>query len=145
MPTTELTIVAPDSNPASRLEPMLVRLPPQFAAEPGTSLGAPAFASPTTSARRSRTCSRSTDSFRPSRGRCELDAVRERGRIPTAPEPQGTVRSGQGPDVGGRARRLRRVHGAVSGGLAGTVRIDDRGEREPQPGARTPRNVRARV
>ena len=34
MPTTlELTIVAPDSNPASRLEPMLVRLPPQFAAE----------------------------------------------------------------------------------------------------------------
>ncbi len=34
MPTTlELTVIAPDSNPACRLEPMLVRLPPQFAAE----------------------------------------------------------------------------------------------------------------
>lgn len=29
----EMPVVAPDSNPATRLEPMLVRLPPQFAAE----------------------------------------------------------------------------------------------------------------
>ena len=29
----ELTVVASDSNPSARLEPMLVRLPPQFAAE----------------------------------------------------------------------------------------------------------------
>lgn len=29
----ELPVAAPESNPASRLEPMLVRLPPQFAAE----------------------------------------------------------------------------------------------------------------
>jgi hypothetical protein len=29
----ELPIAPPDTNPASRLEPMLVRLPPQFAAE----------------------------------------------------------------------------------------------------------------
>ena len=29
----EMPVAGPDSNPASRLEPMLVRLPPQFAAE----------------------------------------------------------------------------------------------------------------
>jgi Arc/MetJ-type ribon-helix-helix transcriptional regulator len=29
----ELTVVASDSNSSARLEPMLVRLPPQFAAE----------------------------------------------------------------------------------------------------------------
>ena len=29
----EMPVAAPESNPASRLEPMLVRLPPQFAAE----------------------------------------------------------------------------------------------------------------
>ena len=29
----ELPVASPESNPASRLEPMLVRLPPQFAAE----------------------------------------------------------------------------------------------------------------
>ncbi|HSD18882.1 MAG TPA: ribbon-helix-helix domain-containing protein [Anaeromyxobacter sp.] len=29
----EMPVAAPESNPASRLEPMLVRLPPQFATE----------------------------------------------------------------------------------------------------------------
>jgi ribbon-helix-helix protein len=29
----EMPVAAQDSNPAARLEPMLVRLPPQFAAE----------------------------------------------------------------------------------------------------------------